>query len=74
MTHPHSFAGIYNAIPGCFLDFAYPPIPVRDQDWQAISEHHEHECGAPTSIGHGRTAEEAALSAFESGLTEEILA
>lgn len=71
MRHPHSMADIFESIPGYYLEYVYPPIPVRDQDWQAISEHHEHECGAPMSIGHGRTREEAALSAFDSGWMEE---
>jgi len=62
MTHPHSMADIFEALnPGeAHIEFVYPPIPVRDQDWQASLYD-----GEPC-VGNGRTREEAAISALES--------
>ena len=67
--HPHSMADIFEALnPGeACVEHAYPPIPVRDQDWQA---YFYDECG---SWGSGRTREEAAINALLSGWTEEVV-
>jgi hypothetical protein len=45
--------------------FIYPPIPVRDFDWQAVTDNYE--AGDP--IGHGRT-EWSAIRDLEAQLEE----
>lgn len=46
--------------PKIITHFEYPPIPVRNFDWCAVTEDYD---GAPDAgpqcIGHGRTEEEA---------------
>ncbi len=36
-------------------DYVYPPIPIRDFDWQAITDNYEPGC----PIGYGQTEDEA---------------
>jgi hypothetical protein len=44
--------------------FDYPPIPVRDMDWSAVTDNYEAESDSEGSwsthpIGHGATEQEA---------------
>lgn len=59
--HPHSMATAFEYCnPGeAHIEFVYPPIPVRDYDYQASLYDGE------ACIGEGRTRELAAISAFE---------
>lgn len=42
-------------------DYVYPPIPVRDMDWQAVRDDDEpNDDGHMRHVGHGRT-EQAAI-------------
>jgi hypothetical protein len=40
-------------------DFMYPPIPIRQFDWQAIYDGDEPNDAGGMDVGHGRTEAEA---------------
>ena len=67
VTHPHSFADIFEACnPGeAYIEHVYPPIPDRRFDWCASFWDGEN------YVGNGRTREAAAIDAFESWGLEE---
>jgi hypothetical protein len=50
VSHPHDPVAICTAL-NIVLDFVYPPIPVRNHDWQAHVDGFEED----GSIGEGRT-------------------
>ena len=52
-------------------EFVYPPIPLRDFDWSAVTDNYEPGC----PIGYGRT-EEAAIADLmaEIEATEDVAA
>lgn len=44
--------------------FDFPPIPIRDFDWSAVTDNYDCDCDqdgffSTHPIGHGRTEEEA---------------
>jgi len=48
-------------------DFVYPPIPVRDMDWQAVRDDDEpNDDGYMRHVGHGRTEQAAIDDLLES--------
>lgn len=46
-------------------DFIYPPIPIRQFDWQAIYDDDEPNDAGGMARGHGRTEAEAIADLIE---------
>jgi hypothetical protein len=46
----------------------YPPIPIRNYDWEAIYE--DYDAGDP--VGYGKTEQEAINDLIEKSLTDEV--
>lgn len=51
-------------------NFDYPPIPVRDMDWSAVTDDYDCDCDADgffsfSPAGHGKTEAEAIADLLE---------
>lgn len=51
-------------------NFDYPPIPVRDMDWSAVTDNYDCDCDqdgffSTSPAGHGRTEQEAIADLLE---------
>ncbi|MFK4647182.1 hypothetical protein ABIF96_005756 [Bradyrhizobium ottawaense] len=51
-------------------NFDYPPIPVRDMDWSAVTDDYDCDCDADgffsfSPVGHGGTEQEAIADLLE---------
>jgi len=56
------------------IDFIYPPIPIRDFDWQATWENDEPSDDGQMLHGHGRTPLAAIVDLLDSTeMHEEIM-
>ena len=56
------------------MSHIYPPIPVRDFDWQAVWDNDEPDDDGRMLVGHGRTPLAAMVDLLESTEIHEELA